>query len=172
MHSNHLTLASYKVIIRIICDPSIPSGMSLDGKVLKEQTAIQFAITLDVIWNLRNQVIHGDHKIKIIATINMLESIIMEHVLSLKEPDSLEDRGRVLWEAPTFAVIKNNVDAAIFVDKSVIAAVARDYKGELIKAWAKTPEYKYPKKDIDCILIKFKLQDIPKTRPISLNLLM
>ena len=83
MHSNHLTLASCKVIIRIICDPSIPSGMSLDGKVLKEQTAIQFAITLDVIWNLRNQVIHGDHKIKIIATINMLESIIMEHVLSL-----------------------------------------------------------------------------------------
>ena len=49
----------------------------MDGKMLKEQTTIQFAITLDVIWNLRNQVIHGDHKINLMATIKLLESRIM-----------------------------------------------------------------------------------------------
>jgi hypothetical protein len=77
VYSNHLAFSSCKDIINIICDPSLPSGMSMDGKMLKEQTTIQFAITLDAIWNLRNQVIHGDHKINLMATIKLLESRIM-----------------------------------------------------------------------------------------------
>ena len=170
VYSNHLTFSSCKDIINIICDPSLPSGMSMDGKMLKEQTAIQFAITLDVIWNLRNQVIHNDHKINLMATIKLLESRIMEHVLSLKEPGSLEVRGCVVWEAPPIGVIKINVDAAICLDKSFMAAVARDYKGELIKAWAKTTVYKDPTiAEADAICWALELAKTEKFEKISIE---
>uniref|UniRef100_A0A2N9EDK3 Reverse transcriptase zinc-binding domain-containing protein n=1 Tax=Fagus sylvatica TaxID=28930 RepID=A0A2N9EDK3_FAGSY len=141
VYSNHLTFSSCKDIINIICDPSLPSGMSMDGKMLKEQTAIQFAITLDVIWNLRNQ--------------NLVP---------------LEVRGCVVWEAPPIGVIKINVDAAIYLDKSFMAAVARDYKGELIKAWAKTTVYKDPTiAEADAICWALELAKTEKFEKISIE---
>jgi hypothetical protein len=46
------------------------------------QTSIHFAVTLDCMWSLRNQVIHQDHQINILTTIKTLESKIVEHIHS------------------------------------------------------------------------------------------
>ena len=56
------------------------------------------------------------------------------------------------------------------MDKSVIAAIARDYKGELIKAWAKTTDNKDPTiaKD-DAIYWALELAKIEKFEKISIE---
>jgi hypothetical protein len=90
--------------------------------------------------------------------------------LSLKELGSLEVKGYVVWAAPSTGVIKINVDAAIYLDKSVIAAVARDYKGELIKAWAKTTGYKDPTiAEADAICWALELANTEKFEKISIE---
>jgi ribonuclease HI len=76
----------------------------------------------------------------------------------------------VVWEAPSIGVIKINVDAAIYLDKSIMAAVARDYKGELIKAWAKTTVYKDPTiAEADAICWALELAKTEKFEKISIE---
>ena len=90
--------------------------------------------------------------------------------MSLKELGSLEVKGYVVWATPSTGVIKINVDAAIYLDKSVIAAVARDYKGELIKAWAKTTVYKDPTiAEADAICWALELAKTEKFEKISIE---
>ena len=50
----------------------LPPNSSSD-KELKKLSSLQFAHTLEAIWNLRNKVVHGEGKINLIATIESLE---------------------------------------------------------------------------------------------------
>ena len=45
---------------------------------MKELSSLQFAHTLEAIWNLRNKVVHGEGKINLIATIKSLEKKVLE----------------------------------------------------------------------------------------------
>uniref|UniRef100_A0A2N9ISW0 Reverse transcriptase zinc-binding domain-containing protein n=1 Tax=Fagus sylvatica TaxID=28930 RepID=A0A2N9ISW0_FAGSY len=137
IHSNLLSITSSKDIIKLICEPHIPIGQSHAASSLSIQTSIHFAVTLDHIWSLRNQVIHQNHKINLLTTIKSLESKIVEHIHSLEVTDLETEKPIVCWKAPTPGTIKFNVDAAICDNKAVIAAVARDSNGCLLKAWAK-----------------------------------
>jgi hypothetical protein len=133
IHSNLLSITSSKDIIKLICEPHIPIGQSHAASSLSIQTSIHFAVTLDHIWSLRNQVIHQNHKINLLTTINSLESKIVEHIHSLEVTDLETEKPIVCWKAPTLGTIKFNVDAAICDNKAVIAAVARDSNGCLLK---------------------------------------
>uniref|UniRef100_A0A2N9FNE5 RNase H type-1 domain-containing protein n=1 Tax=Fagus sylvatica TaxID=28930 RepID=A0A2N9FNE5_FAGSY len=117
IHSHCISIPTCMDIIRFICEPHInPTSPSLSIE-LSKYSAIQFAITLDCIWNIRNQVVHNDYKINLLAQIKNLEC---------RES------------------IKVNVDAAIFNDKVVVAVVARNHRGYIINAWTKPVEFSDP----------------------------
>ena len=48
------------------------------------------------------------------------------------------------WACPNHGVIKINCDAAVGLDKSFIAIVARDWRGELVFAYTKQVETNVP----------------------------
>lgn len=69
---------------------------------LSEQTSIQFALTLDYIWSLRNKVINNNFKFNIHAIIKDLELRIQEHIQALEDPaaNSVEKEKKChIWEA-------------------------------------------------------------------------
>ena len=115
-----------------MCDPLKSTDAPLEDKDLKLHTIVQFAATFDCVWNLRNQVVHKDHQINIVKTIQALESRIAEHILTLKEHAfAIEDaiESKELHPHDTFIL---NVDAAVSSLKATVAVVARDLNGNLI----------------------------------------
>ena len=111
--------------------------IQLTDKVLTTHTAIQFAITLDGIWSLRNQLLHCNHKINIPFTVKVLEARILEHIQSLEVSNKFDMENQPCWEAPPIDFTKLNIDAALSSDKATIAVIARDQSGTIINAWAK-----------------------------------
>ena len=64
----------------------------------------------------------------------------MEHIHSLEDTIPLVEstsHNILRWKAPKLGTIKLNVDAALSKDRVVIAVVAQNSQGMLIKAWAK-----------------------------------
>uniref|UniRef100_A0A2N9F080 RNase H type-1 domain-containing protein n=1 Tax=Fagus sylvatica TaxID=28930 RepID=A0A2N9F080_FAGSY len=114
IHSCHINVLNSKDILKIICDPPIIATTSAEPKSLREETSIQFATTLDCIWNLKAGV----------------ESNVKQ--LELK------------WKVTEDGTIKLNVDVAISMDIAAIFVVARNYHGHIMKAWAKLIESMYP----------------------------
>ena len=69
-----LQVANYIDIVKLVLEPPNSSN----DKELKELSSLQFAHTLEAIWNLRNKVVHGEGKINLIATIKSLEKKVLE----------------------------------------------------------------------------------------------
>ena len=83
---------------------------SHDTSTLLKQTSIQFAITIDCIWSLRNCVIHDDCKVSILTIIKTLESKIMEQIQALEDTSSEASKSSDKWIAPSHDTLKLNVD--------------------------------------------------------------
>uniref|UniRef100_A0A2N9EEZ1 Reverse transcriptase domain-containing protein n=1 Tax=Fagus sylvatica TaxID=28930 RepID=A0A2N9EEZ1_FAGSY len=140
VHANHFTVNSNLDIIKLLCDPSLPTNTAVPSRDIIDQTTIQFVTTLNCIWNLRNHVVHKDHNFNILVVIKNLEIRIMEHIQALVEPnfsDETKENNSTVWQAPQPGSIKLNVDASILSDKAFIAVIARDSGGSLVKAWTK-----------------------------------
>ena len=138
IRSDLITLNSCQEIAKLICEP--PMVADIVHSTLKDltvQTSIQFALTLDSIWNLRNKVFHNGIQINIISTVKALEVRIFEHLNSLKKSDNPNGANNSQWEAPIDSAIKINVDAALNSEAACIAAVARNHSGNIIRVWAK-----------------------------------
>lgn len=102
-----------------------------------EHAPLRIAITLEAMWNLRNQILHNKElKVNLVSVIGNMELMILEYIRSIK--------GR--WQKPPPGTIKINLDAAVNPDFTAVAAVARDDRGgwggggNLI-AWAKKQVY-------------------------------
>lgn len=147
IHSHCISIPTCMDIIRFICEPHInPTSPSLSIE-LSKYSAIQFAITLDCIWNIRNQVVHNDYKINLLAQIKNLECRVMEHIHAIDYSDDAVVKPLKInntWIAPSPGTIKVNVDAAIFNDKVAVAVVARNHRGYINNAWTKPVEFSDP----------------------------
>ncbi len=114
---------------------------------LSEQTSIQFALTIDNIWSLRNKVINNDFKFNILTIIKNLKLRIQEHIQALEDPaaNSVEKEKKChIWEASALDTIKLNVDVATYSNSAAIAVEARDHQGTLLKAWCKPTNHLDP----------------------------
>ena len=144
LRSDLLTFNSYQDIAKFICEPPIAANTSPSDKELCVQTSIQFALTLDCIWNLRNQVLHNNSQVNILNIVRSLETRISEHLHSLKELDHLNGVDNFSWEPSTEEFIKINVDAAVSHDRAYLAAIARDHTGYIVNVWAKKTNHLDP----------------------------
>ena len=106
-------------------------------KESREQVSLQMIITLEAIWNLRNQITHNGGEINLISTIKGIEARVQEFLLSQELPPQHIHMDVTKWSTPPPNVVKLNVDAAILRNHSTLAVIARNDKGEVLKAWAK-----------------------------------
>ena len=135
IRSDHITLSTCQDFLKFVCDPTFLFPAYQRDKALSLFTSIQFALTLDFIWNPRNKVCFDDQKINILTTLKALDLKITEHFQSL-DPIALE-LSLARWDAPHGDVMKLNVDTTIASNKVAIAVVARNCRGTIFKAWAK-----------------------------------
>ena len=84
-------MANTEDIINLVINPPIYTHAtgSAEEKI-KVHTSIQIALTLETIWNFRNQVVHNDAKLDLYTTIKALENRILEHV----DATTLMDTGK------------------------------------------------------------------------------
>jgi ribonuclease HI len=152
-----MKVRSCEDLLKMVVDPaSSPNQFSFIDKHLSHQISLHMALTLENIWSLRNQMIHNGDQVKLLSIIKNLDARVLEHMESLKESsqeqgDALNlnyqqnlsasvipmQQGTTTWIPPAIGVIKLNVHAAISKDFLILAVVARNANGEIIKAWAK-----------------------------------
>uniref|UniRef100_A0A2N9I2Q1 CCHC-type domain-containing protein n=1 Tax=Fagus sylvatica TaxID=28930 RepID=A0A2N9I2Q1_FAGSY len=96
------------------------------------------AIILDVIWKSRNLKVHENKVIEVGRALRSIQASFCEHGLGHSKPNVSNSSVFVTrWEKPGRGVIKLNFDAAIGMDFSYVAVVARDWRGELVFALSK-----------------------------------
>ena len=95
-------------------------------------------MTLECIWNCRNQVVHNGSIIDVSAILRSLEIKVREHFTLLDTEDYDLVKSTIRWSAPAPGTIKINTDAAVRSGHSSIAVVARDASGLVCKALAKS----------------------------------
>ena len=141
-------------ILKVVLDPPLPT------KVLHGQCTLQMALTLEAIWNHRNQVAFNDGKTNLITIINILEQRVKEYLPIIHHE-------AVHWTCPPTGMIKLNVDVAISKSHTTLAVVAWDEKRAIIKAWAKDNPLCEPlNAEVDAILWALQLADAEKFKNI------
>ncbi|KAK7856556.1 hypothetical protein CFP56_022601 [Quercus suber] len=99
-----------------------------------EHAPLRIAITLEAMWNLRNQILQNKElKVNLVSVIGNMD-------------DGTNDIGayqinKGRWQKPPPGTIKINIDAAVNPDFTAVDAVARDDGGEILEAWAKKQVY-------------------------------
>ena len=138
LHSDWTNVANNEDIINLVINPPIHihATESAEEKI-KVHTSIQIALTLETIWNFRNQVVHNDAKPNILTTIKALENRILEHVDATFLKDPVENKSISFWEKHLHHTIKLNTNAAIMGNYAALAVVARDNSGKILLAAAK-----------------------------------
>jgi ribonuclease HI len=100
-------------------------------------TFLIMALTLEAIWHLRNQVVHGGEQIKIHSVIKNPEMRVRESLMAFLKEERWNLIEYTHWHRPPNGVIKLNVDVAISKEFTTLAVVARDENGQILNAWAK-----------------------------------
>ena len=97
-----------------------------------------FLNILDVIWKSRNLKVHENKVIEVGRVLRSLQASFCEHGLGPSKPNVSDSSVSVpRWEKPGRGVIKLNCDAAVGMEFSCVAVVARDWRGELVFALSK-----------------------------------
>jgi ribonuclease HI len=124
-------------VVKLVVDPPIP--FSASGMVIQnlELATVQIALTLEAIWKFRNQLVHQSKLENPFVSIKALECRIMEHVQCLWSETNLVNTKALNWCPPPCGILKINVDAAILIDSAMIAVIARNESGLIVKAWVK-----------------------------------
>lgn len=98
------------------------------------------ALTLDTIWNLRNQLAHDRvQEVNIAKIINTLEFRVMKNVVLKKLAEDEKHIIQVQWLCLPPATIKLIVDAAVTKEFTSLFVVAKNENGDILKVWTKSP---------------------------------
>ena len=137
MRADLLPVHSDFDVVKLVVNPPV----TLSSPCLKNQflvhASIQIALTLETIWNFRNQQVHQLKAANPIVALKALEFRIVEYVQSpLGESNDMVSK-ESFWRPPPPGIIKFNVNATILQSTAKIVVIARNDSGSLIKAWAK-----------------------------------
>ena len=121
----------------LVIDPPIIPSTSTPIKSLKKQSTIQMALTIDTIWQLRNQQENSNVQLNLLSTIKTLECKIREQIKIFET-----NAGERVWTAPRWSTppqgtIKLNADAAMLNQSAALAEVACYSNGDVLKVWTK-----------------------------------
>uniref|UniRef100_A0A2N9ED89 Reverse transcriptase zinc-binding domain-containing protein n=1 Tax=Fagus sylvatica TaxID=28930 RepID=A0A2N9ED89_FAGSY len=101
------------------------------------ETCLHLFFKCNVARAIWNQITHNGGEINLISTIKGIEARVQEFLLSQELPPQHIHMDVTKWSTPPPNVVKLNVDAAILRNHSTLAVIARNDKGEVLKAWAK-----------------------------------
>jgi hypothetical protein len=131
-------LTSNEDIAKLILNPpDLGPGIAQHHVAFKEKISLKMALTLELIWLLRNQVLHQGENINLVPIIRNIECKVQEFLFNHVPQTQKDLDGITRWSCPPPNTIKLNVDATISGHRSTLSVVARNEKGELLKAWAK-----------------------------------
>ena len=113
-HSDMLNVSDHEDLIQLVIDP--PCFNQQLEPTIKIQTSIQMALTLECIWNNRNQVVHQAKQVNqhSILAIKELESRIVEQSQALESEEKDTNYKIMNWTTPSIGLIKLNLDVAMF----------------------------------------------------------
>ena len=100
--------------------------VSFHGSSDKEGFLLFGALVLENLWFARNQAIHKGSKFSPNKEIQVVLKKIFEHRVALTDVPLVLPRPFYSWIRPEQGVVKINCDAAVGLDHSFIAIVARD----------------------------------------------
>jgi hypothetical protein len=83
------------------------------SRVLRDQCILQMALTLDAIWNHRNQVALNERRTNLIRVISNLEQRENEYLSFMHQTTEQVLLGNVHWSCPPTGMMKLNVDAVV-----------------------------------------------------------
>ena len=78
---------------------------------------------------------HNGGDLNLRTIVHSLELRVLEHISTIEDEKVSIDSPSVSWKPPPSDLIKLNVDVALSVNTTSISVVARDHKGEVLKAW-------------------------------------
>ena len=100
LYFERLPLVNGADFLKFVINPPISLDCSLDLKLIKAQTTIHLALTLECIWNLRNQAVHNAQKINLLAVLSNLDLRIREHCQSFLSIGNQHIREMTVWSPP------------------------------------------------------------------------
>ena len=89
IRAEHLQVSTHDDILKLVLDLPLSSQHQ---KTLQEQCTLQLALTLESIWNLRNQAMHNGETINLIETISRLEHKVAEYMPILHHTKNLAQK--------------------------------------------------------------------------------
>ena len=100
---------------------------------------------LEQLWFARNQAVHKGIKFSPNKELQIIFKKFNEHLVVLTNVPLVSSRPFVYsWNRPKRGAVKINCDAAVGLDHSFIAIVARDWRGDLIFSLSKRVETNLP----------------------------
>jgi hypothetical protein len=123
--------------VKLVVKPPICQTSIRDAALMCAQTSIHFALLLECIWNLRNQVLHNNSPVHIESVVRHLEAKILEHLQILNPLVSPSVVPNLTWIPPPPNMVKLNMDAAVNNKIATIAVVARKSDGYILFCSAK-----------------------------------
>uniref|UniRef100_A0A2N9HPK1 Reverse transcriptase domain-containing protein n=1 Tax=Fagus sylvatica TaxID=28930 RepID=A0A2N9HPK1_FAGSY len=111
-----------------------PSGLGIQ-KSEESLFSLYAAISCDVIWRRRNEVLQNPESLDPKQIANNIRQIYYSHCQAWEY--QVFDRGKSLsWRPPNPPSIKINFDAAMGVERVGLAAVCRDHKAKVLFIWS------------------------------------
>jgi hypothetical protein len=134
LHPDRIPATNNQELLRFVINPPLCSGLTENLKTLKVQTSIQLALTLENIWNLRNQVVFNAAIINHLVVVKNLEVSILELFKILNPATRVNNQPEFVsrWSASPPNTLKINVDIAINLHDATLAVVARDNSGSIL----------------------------------------
>ena len=119
--------------------------VSFHGSSNKEKFLLFGALVLEQLCFARNQVVHKGIKFSPNKELQIILKKINEHLVVLTDVPLVSPRPFVYsWNKPEQGAVKINCDAAVGLDHSFIATMARDWRGDLIFSLSKRVETNLP----------------------------
>ncbi|KAL0007666.1 hypothetical protein SO802_009168 [Lithocarpus litseifolius] len=121
-------------LIRLILEPPCSSLPASEQWL----ASLNMALVVDEIWSLRNQVLYQEAQVDIPKSTQSVQHKFLEYskLLVGKQPN-VAPACPTTWSPPPLGWIKVNVDAAISSSHVALGVIARNHKGDVIKAWAR-----------------------------------
>jgi ribonuclease HI len=128
-------------VVKLVVNPPIVVAIPSSFRTISNQATVQIAITLEAIWNFHNGHVHRSYKDNMLVLLKAMEHRVVEHwqehLLGESSVSSAGSFKDVLWSPRPSGCIKLNLDAALLPSAAMIAVIARNEEGLMIKAWAK-----------------------------------
>ena len=126
--------------INFLLSPQVSFHSSTD----REGFLLFGALVLEQLWFAQNQAIHKEIKFSPNKELQVVLKKFFEHRVVLTDVPLVLPRPFYSWIRPEKGAVKINCDAAVGLDHSLIAIMARDWRGDLIFSMSKRVETNLP----------------------------